>query len=492
MSEESDVLGEPTSPRRSNVESGMLSKKGMSTLRVVILGLIVIVPGVAPGMSFGFPAVALPQLNLNIDEASTFASLGAIAMPIGCLLSGPVIDRYGRRTALMLINLPSFMGWLLIASKPHLTRLYVARLLTGLAVGLATTPAAVYSAECLTVHKMSLRGSLTTWSTVALTSGILLVYFTGALLAYTTVAIIASAISLLSLVLISLFIPESPTWLIDQGRFDDAENADKILKIHRKRTASECSQLIPKDSPKEKKEEFFSMETIRKTVQDFREPEAYKPLVIMITFLFFQQFSGLYVMITYMVDIISSAGVEVVNPYLVTVISGVVILIAAISVTFLLPIFGVRKLSMFSCLGVSVSMLTYGMYLSVRSKVPWVSNYPIFGLIPVFAIVLNVWMSGIGFIPIPYSMLGEVFPPHVKGTAGGIASSLSSIFCFIAIKTYPYLFLNLEAGIFYLYGTLALFASLFVIYYLPETRGRTLEEINSSFSSKKKSEYEQH
>lgn len=453
-----------------------------SILRLIYLGIIVILPGVAPGMTFGFPAIALPQMSyLTIDQASWFASISAITMPIGCLISGPIIDKYGRKSALMITNVPSLCGWLLIATKSDIVNLYMSRLLAGLSVGLSTTPAAVYAAECITIHNPNLRGSLSTWSTIALTSGILLSYLTGAFFRYTTVAYVAAFVSLLSLILVAMIIPESPTWLHGKGQKEEAEEAQRILGI----TQPILKEVIIKKSKEEIKPN-MSMDDIVSTLKELRKPEAYKPLLIMISFLFFQQFAGLYVIITYMVEILETSGAYFIHTTGGAIICGIIILCAAISVSFILPKLGVRRLSIISCSGVGFSMLTVALYMSFRYTLYGQSLYT-FSFIPFLGIVSSVLMSGLGFIPIPYSMLGEVFPTNVKGMAGGIASSLSSIFCFIALKTYPYLFKEIGAGVFYMYAFLSFACCVFVYKYLPETTGMTLSQIGDSFQSRRQS-----
>lgn len=182
------------------------------------LGVAANLGGISAGANLGFSAVALPQmrhpnatLSVNAEEASwigklfrawaaraavdivmtltafslflvSAAGVSALATPVGCLLSGWLLDRLGRRAALLWQNVPALLGWLLLAvpaeslglsGKAHgLSAVYFGRILTGLATGMGSVPGTVYVAE---VGLKQLRGMLVTWTSIAISLGIVTV-----------------------------------------------------------------------------------------------------------------------------------------------------------------------------------------------------------------------------------------------------------------------------------------------------------------------------
>lgn len=389
-------------------------------------------------------------------------------MPIGCLLSGPLIDKLGRKTALMATNIPSFFGWLLLAKKPSgLIMLYAGQLLVGLSVGLSTTPATVYAAECITVNFTGLRGCFTIMTSIMLNFGMFLTYLLGTLMPAYIVAYVASFMSLTALIFIGILIPESPPWLFEQGRHGDAEFSQNVLRITQ--PILQTSRAISLEGDQD--------DSVRqlKILNRLYEPDVYKPMVIMTTFLFFQQFSGSFVLTAYMIQLLGGLNVTV-NNYFVTLLAGFTNLSAMIVLSMLLTQSGFKQLSFISCTGYSVSMISLAIFLYSD-----VNNTIVNNVVVITCLLLNMAMNGLGLRPIPYAMLGEVFPTDVAGVAGSIVACMSSVFNFIAIKLYPYLKIWLGPGVFMIYGVLAFFTLIFSINFVPDTKGKTIKQIGEGF-----------
>lgn len=153
------------------------------------------------------------------------AALGVISNPLGALLGGALADSLGRRSSLLAASLPYVAGWLLIGFAPDLQWLGAGRFVTGLAVGMGSV-SYVYVAE---VSGAKQRGILAACAPVLVSLGVLAVYAFGAALHWRCVALLAAGVASITGLAV-LLLPESPPWLLEHGRVDDARTALSWLR----------------------------------------------------------------------------------------------------------------------------------------------------------------------------------------------------------------------------------------------------------------------
>lgn len=484
-----------------------------ATLYQVFASLLANTALLGSGMSLGYTAIALPCMQqpdspvyIDNNQASWVASLASIATPIGCLLSGHILDNFGRRAALLAISFPLFFGWLLIAVHPTLEQIYVGRILTGISTGLASIPSAVYVAE---ITENRLRGFLVMSASVAIASGVTVVYTLGLLLKcqWQLVAMICAAFPVMSVVLHYFLLPESPVWLVTKNRIGDASRQLAWLRgaRHPDDVQQEIDQIVDR-ARKNKKSGTLSLVS---SVKALARPEAYKPLLIMNTFFFFQQLTGVFVVIFYAVDVVIEAGVTV-DPFLVTVYIGVTRLVFTVLAAWMSKTFGRRPPAIISGIGMSLSLMTLATYLYLNSAaapalttdgvlnstllnatvVPAVTDQTSskFSFIPLTMLLLYILSSTVGFLTLPWSMIGEVYPTQIRGFLSGLTTCVAYGISFFTIKTYPLMKELLHKhGVFYLYGTMAVLGTIFVMLFLPETEGKSLQEIEQKFAKSRES-----
>ncbi|XP_030747034.1 facilitated trehalose transporter Tret1-2 homolog [Sitophilus oryzae] len=217
----------------------------------------------------------------------------------------------------------------------------------------------------------------------------------------------------------------------------------------------------------------------------------FKPFFLVITYFFFQQFTGIFVIMFYAIDIVQGAKVEL-DAYITIVLIATVRLVAMLLLSYSSKYYGRRPLSIVSGTGMSVCMLTLGSYiLCIKQGLISEELEKKLTLIPLSLLILYFFISTMGFYPIPFALSSEVYPGNIRGTAAGFGAGCNFLF-FITVKLYPTMMESTNAyGVFFFYGGMAVVGTIFVIIFLPETRGKTLEEIQEYFV-KKESIKEEH
>lgn len=411
-------------------------------------------------------------MNLNFS-----ASIASIATPFGCFLSGPLSDKFGRKTALLWINIVCLSGWSVIATAQHFPEkqyaiLLFGRIITGLSTGLASMPASVYLAE---ISSAKLRSVFTTWNAIFFSLGILLVYALGTVLKedWATVAAVTATLPALGLFMVWFFVPESPSWLISKNRLEMArQNMCKIygVKGHTAEILEEIEVLV---SHKDKtKTVSFDNKSCCYQVRELSKASCLKPFVIVLTYFFFQQFSGSFVVVFYAIDIVKEAGVTM-DPYFAIVMIALTRFLSSILVSFLSKVYGRRPLSIVSGAGMTLCMITLALCLFFVNKITW---------LPICLLIAYFFTSTLGFLTMPFAMAAECFPDKIRGTATGLITCIAYIFNFVTVKIYPDMVEVMgSGGVFCFYGAMALLGTIFIVVFLPETKGKTLQEIEEYF-----------
>lgn len=224
-------------------------------------------------------------------------------------------------------------------------------------------------------------------------------------------------------------------------------------------------------------------------IQQFFKMGTIKPFIIMNFFFFFQQFSGIFVLIYYAVSVVVESGVTW-DPYVVTILIGACRFFVSIFMSFICKRYGRRPLSIISGAGMTICMACLATYLYLISTDKIAKEtVAMLTWIPATSLILYIILSTIGFLTLPWAMIGEVYPADVRGLAAGLTTCSAYIFNFIIVKVYPDMIFTLhDYGLFFFYGSFALIGTIFVVVFLPETQGKTLLEIEEYFTKKKSKE----
>ncbi|XP_046826090.1 facilitated trehalose transporter Tret1-2 homolog [Vespa crabro] len=465
-----------------NVVTRYTSNRKAVLAQCLVAGAVLLLAAGA-GMPIGYSAVLLPQLSaenatvyVDRELGSWIASVHSLATPIGSLLSGPFLDTLGRRGCLQLSAIPLCLGWIVMGFARNIPALLVGRIVSGFAVGFMGVPSQVLVGE---TADPGLRGILVASSFAAYSFGILLIYAFGASFEWNVVAFCGTVLPVVAFISF-LFIPESPAWLIREGKIEKARSALLWLRggdIERMNTEIAILEARGKLDIGEKSLGTSFGQRVSSTLSIIVSPNVLKPLSIINIFNALQLSSGTYVIVFYAVDLVRDIGGKSVDSYVAAIITALTRFFFSLLACVLLLKIGRRSLGIFSAIGTSLASLVLVAYTLLKSEKSDMDAY-------VLSICLFAYVGAntVGLFTLPGLMIGELLPQNARGIAGGFNFFIFNFLLFLATKSFPTI--NNAVGItgaFAIFGISALLEAIFVYVALPETKNRTLEEIEDYF-----------
>lgn len=307
-----------------------------------------------------------------------------------------------------------------------------------------------------------------------------------------TTAIITTCLPVGAFFAVFFIMPESPTWLISHGKVDRAEKSlsrIRCIGITSPKLKEEIEELVSNQlkARGSRLEGLSRSKVLIKKIKYFLKPICLKPFLIMTVFFFFQQASGTFVIVFYAVDFVKEAGSSL-DPFLAAILLAIGRIIATILVGMVCRTFGRRPPTIISGALMTIFMAILAGYLySLYIGAIDLDTAEKFSWLPVTLVILYFFTSTFGFLTIPFAMIAELFPTRARGLAGGLVACFCYTFNFIFVKTYPQMIDTMgRHGVFGFYGAMALVGTIFVMVFLPETKGKTLQEIEDHFRNGRK------
>lgn len=371
-----------------------------------------------------------------------------------------------------MISVPILLGWILIACASNLTYMLAGRFLTGICVGLLGPLGPVYIAE---TSEPRLRGFFLAGVSLAIALGIFVAHLIGTFMTWQWSATISCLFPIISVVLLTI-VPESPSWLISKGKIEEGVKAFYWLRGYGIDAKIELKGII--DSKKSLDSEPAS--TWKEKLKKLKSPELIKPLLIMIIFFMTCQFSGVNAVAFYSIEIVEKAVGKDIDHYLTMLLIDALRVVMSVVACIVCKQYGRRPLCMISGIWTALSMVGLSMFLYWKPEnMVW---------LPLTCLMVYISAISIGLVPLPWIMCGEVFPLKVRGLGSGISSALTFGSFFVVVKTAPGMMKSFgEVITFLTYGIVALIGTSVLYFILPETKGKSLQEIEERFRSGKQS-----
>ncbi|XP_047090584.1 sugar transporter ERD6-like 16 [Lolium rigidum] len=449
---------------------GIHDSAGEGSLRMVLLSTAVAVCGSFEfGTCVGYSAPAqagiVSDIGLSNSEYGVFGSILTIGAMIGALTSGRLADTLGRKTTMRLAAIVGIFGWLTIYLAKGATMLYLGRVLLGYCTGVLSYVVPVFISE---IAPKDLRGGLATSNQLFICSGCSAAYIIGALLSWRSlvlVGLLPCAFLLAGL----LFIPESPRWLANIGKEKEFRASLQKLRGEKADISREATEI------REYIESVHSLPTAR--IQDLFHSKNMYAVIVGVGLMVFQQLGGINALGFYTSYIFSSAGF---SGKLGTTLIGIIQIPITLFGALLMDRSGRRALLLVSSSGTFVGCFLTGLSFYFKAQGLYTELVPTLAL---YGILAYYAAYSIGMGPVPWVIMSEIFSIDMKAIAGSLVTLVSWIGSFAISYSFSFLMDWNSAGTFFLFSAASLVTVLFVAMLVPETKGRTLEEIQESLKA---------
>lgn len=386
-------------------------------------------------------------------------ALGAL---VAALPAGYVAERIGRKNAILGFIIPYLIQWLLIVFAQNAGMMYVGRFFAGISTGAMCVLCPMYISE---IASTEIRGALGSFFQMFLCVGILLTYFLGSFVSW---RYLSGLLAIVPIVFAGLFflMPETPTYLL---KIADGDGAEKSLTYFRG---------VAYNVERELKQIQTGIEEAKAKsagVKDLVASRANrKALLSSLGLMVFQQLSGVNAVIFYTVPIFKSAGSSL-PPDVAAIIVAIVQVAIAYTAAMIIEKAGRRYFLITSSTGMLLCLAALGMYFHLQKLEISFSGL---GILPLASLVLYIVAFSLGFGPVPWMIMGELFAPEIKGVASGLAVMMNWFLVFVVTFSFP--IMNTELGghaTFYIFAVIMAVGTAFVYFIVPETRGKSLQEI---------------
>lgn len=420
-------------------------------------------------MHYGWTAPILQVLEKNDSHIhltyedhiwleSTYLIGGIVGQPLTVLS----VDNYGRKECILFAAIASLISWILIAVANNNIYLYISRFIVGISGVVAFVAAPIYIAE---IAEKKIRGFLSGSIYVMMLLGILVLYAVAPYVPFYVPSIIGSIFIAVQLVTLP-FMPDSPYHLVSKGNYTKAEKHLKRLRVHGN-IEEELKDIISAIK-RQREEKGRPLDLVLRKGNR-------KALLIMLILNTSQHFGGISVMLMNLHSILLAAD----SIYLSSNVSGIVfsalLLVAATTADLIVDKFGRKALLIISCILSGMCLLVIAVYFSLQKS--GVDVKP-FSWLPIVAIMVYAFAFKFGMGLIPIVMTAELFPAKVKALGMAAADCFYMIFAWISIEVYQRLIVSVGYDYpFYIFGVSCFLTASFSLFYIPETKGKTLEEI---------------
>ncbi|XP_065861212.1 sugar transporter ERD6-like 7 isoform X2 [Euphorbia lathyris] len=405
------------------------------------------------------------DLSLSLAQYSMFGSILTFGAMIGAITSGSIADFVGRKGAMRVASVLCVAGWLSIYFAEGDLALDIGRLATGYGMGVFSYVVPVFVAE---IAPKNLRGALTTLNQLMICSGVSVFYIIGTVMSWRALAL--SGLIPCAILLIGLFlIPESPRWLAKIGHEKQFETALKTLRGKDTDITHEAAEI---------RDYIETLERLPKAkLLDLFQRRYQRSVIIGVGLMVCQQFGGINGVCFYVSNIFESAGF---SSSVGTITYAIIQVVVTALNTTVIDKGGRKPLLLVSGSGLVVACIITAVSFYLKDNNLALNAVPI---LAVTGILLYIGSFSAGMGAVPWVVMSEIFPINIKGVAGSLATLVNWFGAWVISYTYNFLISWSSYGTFILYAAINALAIVFIALVVPETKGRTLEQIQAAINA---------
>ncbi|KAJ4966090.1 hypothetical protein NE237_017939 [Protea cynaroides] len=479
-----EVPENPVSPEKPRTNKYALLCAGLASMSSILLGY-------DTGVMTGAALFIKDDFHLNDTQLELLVGTLSLYALLGAALAGRTSDWLGRRYTIVIAAVIFFAGALMMGLAMNYAFLMLGRIVCGLGVGYALMIAPVYTAE---VAPASCRGFLTTFPEAFINGGILLGFISN--YAFTSLPLhlgwrLMLGVGVIPSIMLGLGVftmPESPRWLVMQGRLGDAKrvlektsdsNEEAQLRLANIKEAAgipaECNDEVVTVQKQSHGEGVWKEIILHPT------PSVRRVLIASVGIQFFQAATGNSIVVLYSPRIFEKAGITSKSKKLgATVVLGVVKTLSILVATFFVDKVGRRPLLLSSMVGMVVSLAALGLGLKVVNShsemVVWATA------LCITMVLVYVCFFSLGLGPIMWVYSSEIFPLRLRAQGVSMGTAVNLVTGGVISTSFLSMYKAMTiGGIFFFFAGMAALGWAFFFIFLPETQGKTLEEMDKLF-----------